>query len=189
METQQPTLDFVKDLGSSMEYYEWTNLTPEDTRTPDHEDTWAWDETQQGLRCCGVLSPHDWDKQLNRPITQPGYPKSCCDNPILSEGFKICNPWTTYQIGCKEALENRRVRLIIILVFLILIQLLLSGTSQLFCLKRGELDTINSRKRNRADDIWTRFVSAQYNPTIQYAKTRSKSCGVILTSGDTYKVV
>lgn len=178
--TNQPTLDFIENLGRSMKYYEWTNLTAIEIMSPEHEDTWAWDETQHRLECCGILGPHDWDKLEFRQPSVPylAYPKSCCDRPYVSEGISLCDYWTTYQIGCKERMEQMRVNMLTLFIIHIVIQLLLAYASHIYCLKKGEL---TKKEKNPADDIWTKFVSVQYNPTIHYSKARSKSCGVIMT--------
>lgn len=62
-----------------------------------HPITQAWDETQQRLECCGVVSYRDWRDKL---------PDSCCKEPVPGKQqrcqllYDRQNSFTLYQTGC-----------------------------------------------------------------------------------------
>lgn len=171
-----------------MKYYDWGAINETDLYQPQYEDTWAWDETQQGLGCCGIKGPHDWDgyKPIEVFDTPYAYPKSCCDRPHIMNGISLC-PWVTYEYGCKEKLELIGTKLSIYLIALIIFNLSLAFISFIYCLKEGEL---MEEKQNPAENVWSKFVKVQYNPTIPVHKqTRSKSCGAIRTDNIELRII
>jgi len=67
-----------------------------------------WDETQEGLRCCGVDSYEDWKDATQWVKKHSGdVPDSCCnfDQKGCGKG-EVSNPSKIHTGGCKQAIVN-----------------------------------------------------------------------------------
>jgi len=63
-----------------------------------------WDETQEGLQCCGVTGYTDW-KDADKWTKKTDVPDSCCKEESENCGQgAIANPSSINQTGCKDKL-------------------------------------------------------------------------------------